>query len=145
MTEHAAVIAGGGPTGLMLASELALAGIDVVIVERRASRDLDGSRAGGLHSRTIEVLDQRGVADRFVSAGQKHPSAGFAYVPLDLSDFPTRHNYLLALWQSDFERIMAQWVLDDLRVSTRHGCEVGLRSGRRRRRCRAVGRHVASG
>ena len=58
MTEHAVVIAGGGPTGLMLAGELALAGVDVAIVERRASQDLTGLRAGGLHSRTIEVLDE---------------------------------------------------------------------------------------
>ena len=78
MTEHAVVIAGGGPTGLMLAAELALAGVDVVVVERRASQELDGSRAGGLHSRTIEVLDQRGVAERFLSAGQIHPAVGFA-------------------------------------------------------------------
>jgi 3-(3-hydroxy-phenyl)propionate hydroxylase len=70
MAEHAVVIAGGGPTGLMLAGELALAGIDVAIVERRASQDLDGSRSGGLHSRTIEVLDQRGVADRFIAEGR---------------------------------------------------------------------------
>ncbi|MDQ6747011.1 MAG: FAD-dependent monooxygenase, partial [Candidatus Dormibacteraeota bacterium] len=97
MTEHAVVIAGGGPTGLMLAGELALAGVDVVIVERRASQDLDGLRAGGLHSRTIEVLDQRGIAERFLSAGQ------VAQVVLDISDFPTRHNYGLALWQSHFE------------------------------------------
>ncbi len=112
MTEHAVVIAGGGPTGLMLAGELALAGIDAVIVERRASQDLDGSRAGGLHSRTIEVLDQRGIAERFLSAGQKHPFAGYAGTFLDISDFPTRHNYLLALWQSDFERILAEWVAE---------------------------------
>jgi len=110
MTEHAAVIAGGGPTGLMLAGELALAGVDVVIVERRASQDLDGSRAGGLHSRTIEVLDQRGIAERFLSAGQEHPNLGFSGILLDISDFPTRHNYLLALWQSHFERILADWV-----------------------------------
>ena len=68
-SEHAVVIAGGGPTGLMLAGELALAGVDVAIVERRASQDLAGSRAGGLHSRTIEVLDQRGIADRFLVGG----------------------------------------------------------------------------
>jgi len=110
LTEHAVVIAGGGPTGLMLAGELALAGVDVVIVERRASQYLDGSRAGGLHSRTIEVLDQRGIAERFVSAGQKHPRLGFSLIPLDISDFPTRHNYVLALWQSDFEPILADWV-----------------------------------
>jgi 2-polyprenyl-6-methoxyphenol hydroxylase-like FAD-dependent oxidoreductase len=110
MTEHAVVIAGGGPTGLMLAGELALAGVDVVIVERRASQDVDGSRAGGLHSRTIEVLDQRGIAERFLSAGQEHPAVGFGGAVLDISDFPTRHNYLLALWQSQFEPILADWV-----------------------------------
>jgi 2-polyprenyl-6-methoxyphenol hydroxylase-like FAD-dependent oxidoreductase len=60
MTEHAVVIAGGGPTEMMLEADSGLAKVDVVIVERRSSRDLDGSRAGGLHSRTIEVLDQRG-------------------------------------------------------------------------------------
>ena len=109
MNDHAVVVAGGGPTGLMLAAELTLAGTDVV-VERRASQDLDGSRAGGLHSRTIEVLDQRGVADLFIAEGQVHPTVGFAHIRLDISDFPTRHNYLLALWQSDFERIMAGWV-----------------------------------
>src|ERR671934_803750 len=110
MTEHAVVIAGGGPTGLMLAAELALAKVDVAIVERRASQDLPGSRAGGLHSRTIEVLDQRGVADRFLSQGQVAQIAGFAWIRLDISDFPTRHNYGLALWQDHIERILAGWV-----------------------------------
>ncbi len=110
MTEHAVVIAGGGPTGLMLAGELALAGVDVAIVERRASHDLPGSRAGGLHSRTIEVLDQRGIADRFLSEGQVAQVAGFAGTTLDISDFPTRHNYGLGLWQNHIERILAGWV-----------------------------------
>ena len=123
MTEHAVVIAGGGPTGLMLAGELALAGIDVVIVERRADQELDGSRAGGLHSRTIEVLDQRGIAERFLSEGQTHPFVGYAGTSLDISDFPTRHNYLLALWQSDFERILAGWV-GELGVPILRGREV---------------------
>ena len=58
------LIAGAGPTGLMLAGELALAGVDVAIIERRDSQELAGSRAGGLHSRSIEILDQRGIADR---------------------------------------------------------------------------------
>src|SRR5918994_3775671 len=96
---HAVVIAGGGPTGLMLAGELALAGVDVAIVERRENQDLAGSRAGGLHARTIEVLDQRGIADRFLAEGQVAQVASFASVTLDLSDFPTRHNYGLGLWQ----------------------------------------------
>ena len=129
MTEHAVVVAGGGPTGLMLAAELTLAGTDVVIVERRPDQELDGSRAGGLHSRTLEVLDQRGVADRFVAEGQRHPSVGYAGIRLDIGDLPTRHNYLLALWQRDFERILAGWVLDELGVRIlRERAVTGLRS-----------------
>jgi 2-polyprenyl-6-methoxyphenol hydroxylase-like FAD-dependent oxidoreductase len=114
-TEHAVVIAGGGPTGLMLAGELALAEVDVVIVERRASQELDGSRAGGLHARTIEVLDQRGIAGRFLTEGQAVQVQAFAGIRLDISDFPTRRNYGLALWQNHFERILAAWV-DELGV-----------------------------
>jgi 2-polyprenyl-6-methoxyphenol hydroxylase-like FAD-dependent oxidoreductase len=123
MTEHAVVIAGGGPTGLMLAGELALAGVDVAIVERRASQDLPGSRSGGLHSRTIEILDQRGIADRFLSEGQVAQVQGFAFNRLDISDFPTRHNYGLGLWQNNIERILAGWV-DELAVTIYRGREV---------------------
>jgi 2-polyprenyl-6-methoxyphenol hydroxylase-like FAD-dependent oxidoreductase len=123
MTSHAVVIAGGGPTGLMLAGELALAGVDVAIVERRPSQDLAGSRAGGLHSRTIEVLDQRGIADRFLAEGQVAQVAGFASVRLDISDFPTRHNYGLGLRQNRIERILAGWV-GELAVPIYRGIEV---------------------
>lgn len=121
-TKHAVVIAGGGPTGLMLAGELALLRVDVAVVERRVSQDLAGSRAGGLHSRTIEVLDQRGIADRFLAQGQVHPVVFFA-IPLDIGDFPTRHNYVLALWQERIERILAAWV-DELAVPIHRGREV---------------------
>ncbi len=120
---HVVVIAGGGPTGLMLAGELALAGVDVVVVERRAGRDLDGSRAGGLHARTIEVLDQRGIADRFLAEGQAMQVQSFAAIPLDISDFPTRHPYGLALWQHHFERILGGWV-EELGVPITRGREV---------------------
>ncbi len=110
MARHAVVIAGGGPTGLMLAAELALAQVDVIIVERRATPDPDRSRAGGLHARTIEVLDQRGVADRFLAEGKAMQIQGFGRIPLDISDFPARHNYGLALPQIQTERLLATWV-----------------------------------
>jgi 3-(3-hydroxy-phenyl)propionate hydroxylase len=139
MSEHAVVIAGGGPTGLTLAGELARAGVDVVVVERRASQELEGRRAGGLHARTIEVLDQRGIAERFLEAGQVMQIVSFV-VRLDISDFPTRHNYGLALGQRDFERVMAGWI-DELGVpmvrerevrgfvQDEHGVEVALSDG----------------
>jgi 2-polyprenyl-6-methoxyphenol hydroxylase-like FAD-dependent oxidoreductase len=120
---HAVVIAGGGPTGLMLASELALARVDVAIVERRENQDIVGTRAGGLHARTIEILDQRGIADRFLAQGQVAQVAGFAGVTLDISDFPTRHNYGLALKQNDIERILAARV-SELSVHVYRGREV---------------------
>jgi 2-polyprenyl-6-methoxyphenol hydroxylase-like FAD-dependent oxidoreductase len=123
MRGHEVVIAGGGPTGLMLAGELALAKVDVAVVERRATQDLAGLRAGGLHSRTIEIFDQRGIANRFLAEGQVAQVARFAGTLLDISDFPTRHNYGLALWQSHIERILAGWV-SELAVPIYYGIEV---------------------
>lgn len=120
---HEVVIVGAGPTGLMLAGELALAGIDVAIAERRTSQELAGSRAGGLHARTIEVLDQRGIAERFLEAGKRMQVTSFSTIPLDISDFPTRHNYGLALFQNHIERILAGWV-EELRVTIYRGREV---------------------
>lgn len=121
-TKHAVVIVGAGPTGLMLARELALAGVDVGLLERRANQNVVGSRSGGLHSRTIEVLDQRGIAERFISQGQQHPAVHF-HVPVDISDFPTRHNYVLGLRQARFERILADLV-EALPVTIYRACEL---------------------
>ena len=123
LTEHAVVIAGGGPAGMMLAAELALAKVDVAVVERRPDHVLVGSRAGGFHSRTIEVLDQRGVADRFLAEGQVAQVATFGTTVLDMSDFPTRHPYSLGIWQNQIERIMAAWIAE-LPVRIYYGCEV---------------------
>ena len=120
---RAVVIVGAGPTGLMLAGELALGGADVLVVERRADQSLDGSRAGGLHARSIEVLDQRGIAGRFLDAGRVMQIQGFAGIMVDISDFPSRHPYGLALGQAHIERLLAGWV-DELGVEVRRGCEV---------------------
>src|SRR5215212_9514032 len=123
MTDHSVVIAGGGPTGLMLAGELALAGVDVAVVERRPNQQLSGARALGISSRTLELFDQRGIVDRFLAEGQRAQVAGFAVTRLDISDFPTRHNYGLALRQKHIERILAGWVTE-LGVPILYGREI---------------------
>ncbi|HET9718560.1 MAG TPA: FAD-dependent monooxygenase [Solirubrobacteraceae bacterium] len=110
--EHAVVIAGGGPVGMMLAAELALAEVDVAVLERRPDHELVGSRAGGFHARTIELLDQRGVAERFLSQGRTVQAAMFGTTQLDMSDFPTRHPYTLGIWQNQIERIMSGWITE---------------------------------
>jgi 3-(3-hydroxy-phenyl)propionate hydroxylase len=121
--EQAVAIVGGGPTGMMLGAELALAGVEALILERRPNQELDGSRAGGLHSRAIELLDQRGVAGRFLSAGKPAQVITFGGAPIDISDLPTRRPYTLALFQRHIERIMAEWIWD-LGVTMRYGQQV---------------------
>jgi 3-(3-hydroxy-phenyl)propionate hydroxylase len=123
MTQHDVVIAGGGPTGMMLAAELKLAGVDAAIVERRLNQDVAGSRAGGLHTRALEEFDQRGVADRFIPQGTKHAVVPFPGVMLDRTGLPTRHNYSLGLLQEKIERTLAEW-LTELGVTTHRGEEV---------------------
>jgi len=123
VTKHGVVIAGGGPTGLVLAGELALAEVDVAIVERRPNQELTGWRAGGLHSRTLEIFDERGIADRFLAEGQVVQAAGFAGARLDISDFPTRYPHGLGLRQKHIERILAGWV-GEMTVKFYRGREV---------------------
>ena len=108
---------------MMLAGELALAGIDATVVERRTTSELAGSRGGGFHSRTIEILDQRGIADRFLAEGQIAQTARFGTSVLDISDFPTRHPYGLALFQNRIEPILAEWI-EQLGVRVERGREV---------------------
>ncbi|MHB8488201.1 MAG: FAD-dependent monooxygenase [Candidatus Dormibacteria bacterium] len=117
------VIAGGGPTGMMLAAELALANVDAAVVERRPDHILVGSRAGGVHSRTIEVLDQRGVADRFLAEGQVAQAAMLGTTVSEMTDFPTRHPYSLGIWQNQIERILSAWIAE-LSARIHYGCEV---------------------
>ncbi|MHC6594290.1 FAD-dependent monooxygenase [Arthrobacter sp. C152] len=117
------VIVGGGPTGLMLAGELRLAGADAVVLERRETQELAGSRGGGIHSRSIELLDQRGIADRFLAAGKTVQTATFGGTQLSLAGLPTRHPYTLALFQNHIERLLLEWV-EELGVEIRRGAEV---------------------
>lgn len=117
------VVVGAGPAGMMLSAELALANVDVVVIERRSDHVLVDSRAGGFHSRTIELLDQRGVADRFLAEGRPVQAAMFGTAVLDMSDFPTRHPYSLGIWQKHIERVMAEWIAE-LDVDIRYGLEV---------------------
>ena len=123
MTEHEVIIIGGGPTGLMLAGELALAGVNVAIIERRLNQDVEGSRASGLHPRAIELLDQRGIAERFLAQGTKHYAVALAGIILEAHDRPSRHNYTLGLWQEKIERGLADWV-SELAVPLYRGCEM---------------------
>jgi 2-polyprenyl-6-methoxyphenol hydroxylase-like FAD-dependent oxidoreductase len=117
------IVAGAGPTGLMLAGELALAGVDVQLVERRSTSEVVGMRARGFHSRTIEILDQRGIADRFLAEGKTVGAASFANASVDLSGLPTRHPYTLGLVQSEIERLLAEWI-GELGVPIHRGREV---------------------
>ena len=124
MTEHAVVIAGGGPTGLMLAGELALAGVDVAIVERRAGQDL--ARLARRRSALTHHRDPRSARNRrsVPLGGAGGPGRGSSPGPvLDISDFPTRHPYGLGLWQNHIERILAGWV-GELEVPIHRGREV---------------------
>ena len=144
MSEHAVVIAGGGPAGMMLAAELALAGVDAVVVEQREARVLESSRSGGLQARTLEVLDQRGVGERFVAQGKPGQYIHFP-TTLDLSDFPTRRPHGLALWQNRFEEILGGWVDELERAGPARVRGDRLRAGRGRCRRRAGRRAVAAG
>lgn len=121
--DHSVIIVGGGPTGLMLAAELKLAGVAATVIERRHTQELIGARAGGLQARTLEILDQRGIVERFLKEGQAAQVGGFAMIPLSIADFPTPHPYGLGLWQNHIERLLADWVME-LGVDIQRGVAV---------------------
>ncbi|RSN54412.1 monooxygenase [Amycolatopsis sp. WAC 04182] len=118
------VISGAGPTGLLLGTELALAGVRVRVLERQERRH-DQSRALTLHPRSVEILDLRGIADRFLALGRTVPSWHFAGLSkqLDFSAFDTRHGYTLFLEQVHTERLLEERARE-LGVEVSYGHEV---------------------
>jgi 3-(3-hydroxy-phenyl)propionate hydroxylase len=123
MSMSGVVVVGAGPAGLMLAGELALAGVEVEVVERRTTPDLLGTRARGFHCRTTEIFDQRGLADRVLAEARTAPALSFAGTSLDIAALPTRHPYTVGLSQGHVERILRDWV-EALGVPIRRGVEV---------------------
>ena len=105
MESTSVLIAGAGPTGLLLACELRLAGVDVLVLDRLGERGNE-SRAGGMHPRSIEILDQRGMLAPFLAQGQPIQAGHFSNIPLDFSRFATRHPYTLMLLQARTERLL---------------------------------------
>ncbi|GAA1897479.1 rifampin monooxygenase [Streptantibioticus ferralitis] len=121
------IIAGGGPTGMMLASELRLHGVHVLVLEKEAEPPRY-VRALGLHARSIEVLDQRGLLERFLAHGQRYPVGGFfAGISKPSPDrLDTAHGYVLGIPQTITDRLLAERATE-LGAEIRRGCAlVGL-------------------
>ncbi|WP_405433306.1 rifampin monooxygenase [Micromonospora sp. NBC_00617] len=121
------IIAGGGPTGLMLASELRLHGVHVLVLEKDAE-PTRYVRSLGLHARSIEVMDQRGLLERFLALGTRHPLGGyFAAIPKPSpGGLDSAHAYVLGIPQTTTDRLLAEHAVE-VGVEIRRGCElVGL-------------------
>jgi len=118
------VVVGGGPTGLMLACELALAGVRLVLLERHAARP-GFCRGFNLNARSLELLDRRGLVERFLAEGYRLPFAGFAGLetPLSLASLDTDHPYTLGIPQTRTEQLLEEHALE-LGVPIRRGHEL---------------------
>ncbi|MEV0180089.1 rifampin monooxygenase [Streptomyces sp. NPDC050625] len=121
------IIAGGGPTGLMLAAELRLHGVQVLLLEKDAE-PAPYVRALGLHVRSIEVMDQRGLLERFLAHGKQYGVGGFfaGMAKPAPERLDTRHGYVLGIPQTVTDRLLAEHAVA-VGAEIRRGCElVGL-------------------
>ncbi|MEV5445106.1 rifampin monooxygenase [Streptomyces sp. NPDC052644] len=118
------IVVGGGPTGLMLAGELRLQGVRVVVLERLAE-PTGQSRGRGLHARSVEMMDQRGLLERFLAVSEKFQVGGlFGGIVKPWPDgMDTAHAYTLATPQPVTERLLHEWVVE-LGAEIRRGSEV---------------------
>ena len=117
------IVAGGGPTGLMLASELRLHGVHVLVLDKDAE-PTKVVRSLGLHARSIEVMDQRGLLERFLALGRQYPVGGFAGIRKPMPDrLDTAHPYLLGIPQNITDRLLAEHAAE-VGVEIRRGCEL---------------------
>lgn len=116
------VIAGGGPTGCMLASELRLRGVDVVVLEKEPEPP-PFVRSLGLHVRSIEIMDQRGLLDRFLARGTRYPLHGFAAIEQPVPPLDTAHGYVLGIPQPLTDRLLAEHAAE-LGADIRRGAEL---------------------
>lgn len=118
------VVAGAGPTGLLLAGDLAAAGVDVVVLERRPEGVSNLTRAFGVHARTLEILDARGLADELVDTGQVIRELRlFGAIPFDIGGLPSRYPLLLVTPQYEVEKLLLRRALENGAV-IRYGAEV---------------------
>ncbi len=118
------IVAGGGPTGMMLAGELRLHGVHALVLEKEAE-PTPVVRALGLHARSIEAMDQRGLLERFLALGQRYPVGGFfAAISKPAPDrLDTAHAYVLGIPQTITDRLLTEHATE-LGAEIRRGCEL---------------------
>ncbi|WP_100448521.1 FAD-dependent monooxygenase [Glycomyces xiaoerkulensis] len=119
------IVVGAGPTGLLLAGDLAEAGLEVTVLDKRPAGRSNLSRAFGVHARTMEVFDMRGLAGELLShtSYKMDKVAAFGNAELDLSRLPTAFPYVLICSQTHVERVLTER-LHRLGVAIRHDTEV---------------------